>query len=147
MTSTIALCSPRPGLVSILQTPSLYFGTCYSLNLSLGPHILFCSLTLKSCKFILFVFPFAPALLPECLHFPIVFPRAHWPGRNSEVPEQRRQMLLQAHLPFPLELASLFQQLLPTPGSLKDILALVITGEQLQLQQKVEKVSLDDRQA
>lgn len=43
-------------------------------------------------------------------------------------------------------LASLFQQLLPIPGSLKDILALVITGEQLQLQQKFEKVPLDDRQ-
>lgn len=55
-------------------------------------------------------------------------------------------MLLPAHFPFTLELASLFQWLLPIPGSLKDILALVIIGEQLQLQQKVEKVSLDDRQ-
>lgn len=55
-------------------------------------------------------------------------------------------MLLQAHLPFPLELASLFQWLLPIPGSLKDILALAITGEQFQLQQKVENVSLYDRQ-
>lgn len=53
-------------------------------------------------------------------------------------------MLVQAHLPFTLELASLFQWLLPIPGSLKDILALLITGEQLQLQQMVEK--MDDRQ-
>lgn len=55
-------------------------------------------------------------------------------------------MLLQAHLPFPLELASLFQWLLPIPGSLKNILALVIAGEQLPLQQKVEKAPLEDKQ-
>lgn len=38
MTSTIALHSP---LVSVLQTPSLSFETCHSLNPSLGPHIAF----------------------------------------------------------------------------------------------------------
>lgn len=91
------------------------------------------------------MFSFTPALLPECLHFPIVFPRAHWLGRSCEVPEHHRLVLLQAHLPFPLELVSLSQWLLPIPGSLKDILASVLTGEQLQLQQKVEKVSLIGR--
>ena len=107
LTYTISLCSPGPGLVTILQTASFSFGACdvhviFSLNLILGSYI---ESVPKSCCFFC---PSPHTLLPVCLHFPIAFPRACC-AQHSEVPEHHRQMPLQAQVPFTQELASLCQ--------------------------------------
>lgn len=102
----------------------------------------FCSKVLLICIFCVLLHPCPAAWVPPLPH---CIPQGTLAGEKLWGPWAPQAGAVTGTPPLPTRTCQLSQWLLPIPGSLKDILASVFRGEQLQLQQKVEKVSLIGR--